>query len=107
MSNPLAEVMDQLCIIHHKLDVLLHVAGIPVPPMNDGHLCPGCNQPIEYATDFISKCIVRRCGCGHQKLAPLVGLEDLGEQRYGQRHDHAIRNRSDSSGDDGGEAEDS
>lgn len=106
MSNPLAEVMDQLCIIHHKLDVLLHVAGVPVPPMNDGHLCPGCNHQIEYATDFIAKCIVRRCGCGHQKLAPLVGLEDIGDQ-YGQGNYHSVRDGRNPSGDDGREEESS
>lgn len=94
--NPFAALMDQLCIIHHKLDVLLHSASIPVPPMTDGHLCPGCSGPIQYIPDFISKCIIRKCGCGHSKLAPLIGLGDLGEFSHG--NDHQVRDRSDDSG---------
>jgi len=72
-----AQVMERLLILEHKLDALLGALKIGIPPMASGTQCPACEKEIRYAADFVSKMILRSCGCGHGQQAPMIGFGDL------------------------------
>jgi hypothetical protein len=69
--------MERLLVVEHKLDALIATARVGVPPMASGTMCPACEQEIKYAADFMSKMILRSCGCGHGQQAPMLGFGDL------------------------------
>ena len=72
-----ARLMERLLVVEHKLDALVATMRAGVPPMASGTLCPACEKEIQYAADFVSKMILRSCGCGHGQQAPMLGFGDL------------------------------
>jgi len=72
-----AKVMERLLIVEHKLDALIGAARVGVPPMASGLMCPACEKEISFSADFMSKMILRTCGCGHGQRAPMIGFGDL------------------------------
>jgi hypothetical protein len=77
MDDATAKIFDALARIEHKVDCVIATHGIAVPPMRDDALCPCCMQRQRYETDFGAKAIIRTCGCGHGKTAPMAGFKDV------------------------------
>lgn len=76
-DQALAKIMERLLVIEAKTDALLVHFGVAVGPMIDGVPCPACGQDITYVPDFESKTVIRKCGCGHRKFPPGVGIGEV------------------------------
>jgi hypothetical protein len=73
--------------IEHKLDLVLKRLGFldatPHPQMHFvGHMCPVCNQAVDYQIDITHNVAVRKCGCKTGKqpstipLTPVTGAQN-------------------------------
>jgi hypothetical protein len=61
----LANVMEALARVEHKIDALMRWTGCPMPAQMQfvGNMCPACGMMIQYNVDFTYGVVVRRCDC--------------------------------------------
>lgn len=63
-----SKLMEALSRIEHKLDLCLKrdqqsKVGDPT------HVCPVCNQAVDYNVDIEDSVVIRKCGCKTGKIA--------------------------------------
>jgi hypothetical protein len=71
-------ITEALARIEHKLDLILKIVGLQTanktPMKFTGHLCPVCDQLIDYIIDLNHNVVVRKCSCSTGKLPPTISL---------------------------------
>lgn len=60
--------METLSRIEHKLDLCLK-KELQTKVGDPTHICPVCNQTVDYQVDIEDSVVLRKCGCKTGKIA--------------------------------------